>query len=272
MALGLFANINSPDVRSPGVSAATIMTASFTKLVETPVAALQEEQPVVTNTSASRAQMRPYIIAERAAFGAISMASTAQEALGEAAHLLDGMRNVIARAAETPEEGALASAQSEYSKLHAELRSLVADTRYNGVDLLGPDAKPVTFDLGPAGESESHVQVNFSEFVLDLPTPSSVGSREAGVMERSLASVDRALTTAVTQRTELGAALRKIETATQMVQTRRLNSAAANSRVRDVAVAEEMARLSGDLVVRQPGVSVLGQGEQLQQISMSLLR
>jgi flagellin len=272
MALGLLANINSLEVRTPLVSRASIMTANFAKVVESStVAAMDERAP--TGAGATRAQMRPYLIAERNAFGAISMATTAHEALGDMGNILERMRSLVAAGAEGAlAPGGLNSMRDEYGELRAAIDTLRQETTYNGADLLGPNAQAVTFDLGPSGANGDQLQLNFSHFSWDAPPAAVIGSRDRGAAERALASIDDALAATLTQRVELGSALKKIETTTQLIQTRRLNSAAANSRVRDVAVAEEMARLSGDLVVRQPGVSVLGQSEQLPQMSMGLLR
>ncbi len=52
----------------------------------------------------------------------------------------------------------------------------------------------------------------------------------------------------------------------------RLNITAANSRIRDVDVAEETAMLSKNQVLAQAGVSVLAQANQLPQLALRLLQ
>jgi flagellin len=52
----------------------------------------------------------------------------------------------------------------------------------------------------------------------------------------------------------------------------RLNLSAANSRIRDTDVAEEMAQLSKNQILSQAGVSVLAQANQLPQLALNLLK
>jgi flagellin len=52
----------------------------------------------------------------------------------------------------------------------------------------------------------------------------------------------------------------------------RLNLSAANSRIRDTDIAEEMANLSKNQILSQAGVSVLSQANQLPQLALNLLK
>lgn len=273
MALGLLANLNSLEVRKSTVSPASIMTASFAKTVDSPAPSLIHEGSDPAKAAPSRAQMRSYLIAERNVLGAISMASTAHDALAELGNLLERMRNLVSTAAGTAlPSDTLRAMRDEYGRVQAAIDSLRTETTYNGTELLGPNAQPVTLDLGPIGETGDPLQLTFSHFAWASPDPSVVGSTDPGVSEQALASIDGAIATSVTQRAELRSAMKRIQTTAESVETRRLNTAATHARVRDVAVAEEMARLSSDLVLRQPGVSILAQSEQLPQLSLGLLR
>jgi flagellin len=51
----------------------------------------------------------------------------------------------------------------------------------------------------------------------------------------------------------------------------RINLTAANSRIRDVDVADETAKLSKNQVLTQAGVSILAQANQIPQSAMTLL-
>jgi flagellin len=50
------------------------------------------------------------------------------------------------------------------------------------------------------------------------------------------------------------------------------NLTAANSRIRDVDVASETAKMSQEQVLTQAGVAVLAQANQIPQLALSLLR
>jgi flagellin len=272
MELGYVANPSPLDAQAAMLSATSIMTASFTKVVDSPAVTLSTEKSSPSpQRDSARAQMRPYLLAERNVFNGISMASTAHEVLGEMANVLEQMRSVVL-------EGSMlanahpSKAQQDYTRLQQAFENLRENTTYNGLDLLGPRAAPATIDLGPLDEAGGQVQLNFSEFSWTAPAADELGSNDQEHVHTVLASIDSALAQIASRRTDLGESLNKLQKTTQYVQTHRLNSAAASSKVSDVSVAEEMARLSGDLVVRQPGLSILGQGEQLPQLSLGLLR
>jgi flagellin len=272
MTVGFGALVPLVDAQSQTMHTNSLLTASFAKTVALPAVAPLEEA-VPTGNNNSKAQMRQNLTADRNAFNATSMASTAHEALGEMANVFHRMRDIVVAGASSSLSSAdLSSLQKNYADLQSELESLRENATYNGADLLGPNAQPVTFDLSPAGDSSSRVQLNLSDMSLTLPPVSSVANGSEQDTQSALASIDGAIAKTATARADLGETLNMIQKTTQQVQTTRLNSAAAISRVSDVTVAEEMARLSGDLVVRQPGVSVLGQTRELPQLSLRLLR
>lgn len=272
MTVGFGAIVPSLDAQSQTMQANSVLTASFAKTVAFPAVASLEVAAPTGNTS-SKAQMRQNLTADRNAFNATSMASTAHEALGEMGNVFHRMREIVEAGAKSTLSAAdLSTLQKNYTDLQSDLESLKGGATYNGADLLGPGAQPVTFDLSPTGDSSGRVHIMLSDMSLAAPPASSVGNSSELATQSALASIDGAIAKITATRAELGDTLNTIQRTTQQVQTTRLNSAAAVSRVSDVTVAEEMARLSGDLVVRQPGVSVLGQSRELPQLSLSLLR
>ena len=68
------------------------------------------------------------------------------------------------------------------------------------------------------------------------------------------------------------ATMNRLDMTVSSIQTMRLNITSANSRIRDVDVAEETSSLSKQQVLSQAGVSVLAQANQLPQLALSLLR
>ena len=65
--------------------------------------------------------------------------------------------------------------------------------------------------------------------------------------------------------------MNRLEVTVSNIQTARLNTAAANSRIRDVDVAEETSKLAREQVLAQAGTAILAQANQLPQIALSLL-
>jgi len=94
MTVGFGAIVPSLDAQSQTMQANSVLTASFAKTVSLPaVASLEEAVP--TGNNGSKAQMRQNLTADRNAFNATSMASTAHEALGEMANVFHRMRDIV---------------------------------------------------------------------------------------------------------------------------------------------------------------------------------
>jgi hypothetical protein len=75
-----------------------------------------------------------------------------------------------------------------------------------------------------------------------------------------------------TARARFGAAINRLEITTSNIQTARLNVSAANSRIRDVDIADETASLSKNQVLTQAATSVLSQANSSPQSALSLIR
>jgi flagellin len=101
---------------------------------------------------------------------------------------------------------------------------------------------------------------------------STVSGNDASAAQASLGTIDGAIQSISSQRAQLGAAMNRLTVVTQNIQTMRLNLSAANSRIRDTDVAEEMAQLSRTQILSQAGVSVLSQANQLPQLALNLLK
>ena len=74
------------------------------------------------------------------------------------------------------------------------------------------------------------------------------------------------------QRGQIGAGQNRLTFAIDNLASMRENLMAANSRIRDVDVAEETSEFTRNQILSQAGVSVLAQANQLPQVGLSLLR
>jgi flagellin-like hook-associated protein FlgL len=97
----------------------------------------------------------------------------------------------------------------------------------------------------------------------------SLSSKAAALS--SLASIDAALGTISSNRATLGAAGNRLQSAIANIQAFSESLSAANSRIRDVDVAEETSRMSRSQILLQAGVSVLAQANQQPQMALKLL-
>jgi flagellin len=222
-----------------------------------------------------KAQIRSYVVAERNANDAISMTQTAEASLGE-------MHNVLGRMRELAMQGANGSMtltdrsyiDTEFQALKAEMNRIQESAKFNGKQLLSPDATPITFQIGLNNTSSDQLTLTFGGLglsaLLDDATVLAGSASDSSLT--ALGEIDTALSTISTGRAKYGAAMNRLETTISSIQTMRLNLSAANSRIRDVDVAEETAMLSKNQILAQSGVAVLGQANQLPQLALSLLK
>jgi flagellin len=222
-----------------------------------------------------RAQIRSYAVAERNANDGISMSQVAEGALGEISGILARMRELAMQGA----NGSLTGTdrgylETEYAALRKEIARIQVSTKFNGKQMLGASAVSITFQVGLNATTSDQITIAFGGFSLStlLASTNTLAGSTASASLAALSIIDNALTEVSTQRARFGAAMNRLETTTSNIATMRLNMSAANSRIRDVDVAEETATMSKNQVLSQAGAAVLAQANQIPQIAISLLR
>lgn len=222
-----------------------------------------------------KSQVRSYTVAERNAADGVSMAQTAEGALGEVHEVLGRMRELAMQAS----NGSLGSSDRDYlnqefTSLQGEISRIQASTKFNGNDLISSTtAAGVTFQVGLNSNTNDQVSVSFNG--LNLSTVTGTGTTVAGTNSGSalaaLATIDSAISTVSGQRAGFGAAINKLGVASNNIQTMRLNISSANSRIRDVDVATETSNMARNQVLTQAGISVLSQANRLPQLAFGLM-
>jgi flagellin len=221
-----------------------------------------------------KSQIRSFNVAERNASDGISMAQTAEGALGEVHDILGRMRELATQAA----NGSLTDTdrgflQTEFSSLQSEITRIQGSAKFNGRALVGSTATSITLQVGLDNTSSDQISVTLGGVSLSTIAGASTslsGTGATGALN-ALSTIDDAIGNVSTARATFGAAMNRLETAQSSIQTMRLNLSAANSRIRDVDVASETAALSRNQVLTQAGVSVLAQANQLPQLAFGLL-
>lgn len=225
------------------------------------------------------AQIRGFSVASRNASNAISVVATAEGTLNEVTSLLTRMRELAVQAA----SGDLGSAErgnldTEFRALLTEIDRMVAATAFNGQALFSTGATVTTsFQIGINSGDTLAVQVSqatVSALSSGLVTQ-NVGATNtistAAAAANLLGGIDSAISGVTTNRGALGAAQNRLESIVRNLAVTIETSSAANSRIRDVDVAEETATYTKNQILVQAGVSVLAQANQAPQIALSLL-
>jgi flagellin len=221
-----------------------------------------------------KSQIRSYAVAERNANDAISMTQTAEAALGEMHSVLGRMRELAMQGANgsmtATDRGYL---ETEFSALQAELQRIQSSSKFNGKNLLSQTASTIQFQIGLNNTASDQLTLTFGGLGLTTLLAATTTLAGAGATSSltALGRIDSALGVISTSRARFGAAMNRLEVVTSSIQTMRLNLSAANSRIRDVDVAEETATLAKNQVLSQSGVAVLAQANQLPQLALSLV-
>lgn len=221
-----------------------------------------------------QAQTRSYAVAERNTNNAVSMAQVAEAGLGQVSNILSRMRELAVQGS----NGDLGSTDrdylnTEFTALRGEIDRLAQSTKFNGKDLLSGASTNFDFQVGINNSAADKITIAFGGVTLtNLGINSStVDGADATNSLASIDSIDSAIATVSTQRASYGAAMNRLNYTITNTQSIRTNLSAANSRIRDVDVAEETAAMARNQVLQQAGVSVLAQANQSPQMALKLI-
>jgi len=274
MALSIQTNVASLSAQKNLGQAQRSLGTSFNRLSSgLRINSAKDDAAGLAISESMRMQVRSYNVAERNSNDAISMAQTAEGALGEVSNVLGRMRELAVQGA----SGAITSAdrqylQTEFAAMQSEVKRILTSTKFNGAQLIQSASKAFDFQVGINNSSDDRIKVTFGGVNLKSLTASASVSGSAGNSQKALDTIDTALTNVSTARARFGAAMNRFEVTSSNVQTARLNLTAAASRIRDVDVAEETATLSRSQVLATAGVSVLAQANSSPQLALGLLR
>ncbi|MDF2627642.1 MAG: fliC [Symbiobacteriaceae bacterium] len=129
-----------------------------------------------------------------------------------------------------------------------------------------------TFQVGAnKGETIATALGNLTTTNLGVGTSSiSIGSKSNAA--NAIETLDGALSTVSGERAKMGAMQNRLENAISTLQTQNENLTAAESRIRDLDMAAEMAQFTKHQVLQQASTSMLAQANQLSQGVLSLLQ
>ena len=214
----------------------------------------------------------------------ISVIQTADGGLGEIENIVQRIRELAVQAS----NGTLVTAdqvavQQELGQIMSEIDAIAERTKFNGIQLLGGDTVTMTLQVG-SNEGET-LEVGLSNFSSDgamADLSAKVGSYTgvastgaaasfAGIAMNLITVADEAIGLINNQRAALGAVQNRLEHTIAVQQVASDNLSAANSRIRDVDVAAESAKMTKANILMQAGVSVLSQANQQPQMALKLL-
>ncbi len=275
MSLVINTNVASLNAQKNLAASQSALSANFSKLSSgMRINSAADDAAGLAISENMQAQTRSYAVAERNTNNAVSMAQVAESGLGQVSGILSRMRELAVQGS----NGDLGSTDrdylnTEFTALRGEISRLADSTKFNGKDLMAGASTNYDFQVGINNSASDKITLAFGGVTLaNLGIDSStVDGADATASLGSIDSIDSAIATVSTQRASYGAAMNRLSYTISNTQSIRTNLSAANSRIRDVDVAEETASMARNQVLQQAGVSVLAQANQSPQMALKLL-
>ncbi len=235
------------------------------------------------------AQVRGMNVAMRNANDGISMAQTAEGALGKLSDNLQRMRELAVQAANdtngTTDRGSL---DKEFQQLAQEIARIVGSTSFNGRQLLDND-NPTVFQVGANTGADNQITITAVNLTGASPgglaitagTPPTLGGALGSLLgagssapdaRLSMEAIDTALDLVNNTRATFGAAQNRFDAVISNLQVAAENTASARSRIMDADFAAETANLSLTQILQQAGTAMVAQANQLPQSVLKLIQ
>jgi flagellin len=214
--------------------------------------------------------------AVRNAADGISLAQTAEGALGEITNNLQRIREIAIQASNAT-VGDRTGLQKEVDQLTQEISRIVQTTEFNGTKLLSGTAS-LTFHVGASGATSNQVVQNvvnmtgIAGYALSLTATGTVTVNTSAGASAALSALQTAIDTVSTSRATYGALQNRFEAVISNLQNYAENLTAARSRILDADFAAETAKLTRAQILQQAGTSILAQANQVPQGALSLLQ
>ena len=223
------------------------------------------------------AQVKGMNVAVRNANDGISLAQTAEGALGKVGDAMQRMRELAVQARNaTNTTSDKASLDQEYQQLGQEIGRVLSGTTFNGKTVVGADgATAQQFQIGANVTANDVITVTGQDYSANVDiTAVTVGdlNGDAAALATVVTNIDKALDTVNSARATFGAVQNRFDAVISNLMVSSENQAASRSRITDADFAVETSNLSRAQILQQAGNSMIAQANALPQQVLSLLR
>ena len=212
------------------------------------------------------AQTRGMNVAIRNANDAISLAQTAEGALGSISSNLQRMRELSVQAANgTNSTTDIAALGAEFTALASENARVATATTFNNIGVIASTA--FSFQVGANNATDNQITITGSSYTATAVTFTTA----TGAMS-AMTALDVDIEKVTTARAAWGAAQNRMDSVISNLRVSSENSAAARGRIVDADYAQETANLSRAQVLQQAGTAMVAQANQAPQSVLALVR
>ncbi len=206
----------------------------------------------------------------------ISMLQTMEGAMATIDDALIRMKELAEQAA----TGSYSSQQrnimnNEFKQMAAEITRIAEKTEFNTITMLDSATGTQTVHFGIDSDgNDSSITVNSVDVTATTLGIDSASANVASTTDAAtaLGLVNTAIKAKDSARASFGYMMNRIGSTATVLNISAENLKAAESRVSDVDVAQEMAAMTRNQVLAQAGVSMLGQANSMPQMALTLLR
>src|SRR3954463_9833354 len=156
--------------------------------------------------------------------------------------------------------------QNEVNQLSSEISRIGNSASFNGINLLDGSTASVSFQVGANDGQE--IAVRLGNLATTAGASYSTLSATGGT---DISEIDTAITAVSTARASLGAVQNRLDHSLSVAASYQENRTAAESRIRDVDMADEMVALTKNQILSQAGTAMLSQANQAPQSVLRLL-
>jgi flagellin len=222
-----------------------------------------------------RAQIRGLKQASRNAQDGVSLVQVAEGGLNEVSSIMIRLRELAVQAASDtigPVERQFLNV--EYDQLVSEVDRIADGTEFNGTQLLSGTGSILDFQVGTRNDPNID-RLSFDSSKADANT-AALGVNLTSVADKasaqnSLSAIDAAIVSVSAMRADFGAIQNRLQSTIGNIAVSVENLSAANSRIRDVDIAEETAEMTKNNILLQAGTAVLAQANQSSNTALTLL-
>jgi flagellin len=229
------------------------------------------------------AQTRGMNVAIRNANDGISLAQTAEGALGKVGDMLQRMRELAVQASNGSNTASdRTNLNNEFGELAREIDRTLGSTRFNGTTILGASAGAMTFQIGANNNTDEQLSVTTTNMRTAAAISALTGGSATGTLasiggdgssaRSAIALIDTALDDVNEERATFGAMQNRFEAVISSLSVASENQAAARSRIMDADFAKETAALTRAQILQQAGTAMLAQANAVPQNVLALLR
>ena len=216
--------------------------------------------------------------AVRNANDGISLAQTAEGALGGISNILVRMRELAVQSANsTNDTSDRANLNDEYKALATEVSRVLDGTKFNGKSLLNAGATSMAFQIGTDTDATDRITVALRNMTAGTGMAAAITGTAASISTvaaslTTISNLDAAIDEVTSARSNLGSVQNRFESVVANLATSQENITSARGRITDADFAVESANLSRAQVLSQAGNTMLAQANQQPQQVLSLLR